>query len=152
MESPMLEKTREKRVERDVPISEWPDWLRRDFEENQLNPCVGGMLVSEGPRARVWHIRLKPGERLPFHRHVLDYFWTCTEAGRSRSYYPDGRVVEIDNEVGDTAHLTFGPGEHLLHNLENIGDTELGFVTVELLPSANAPLPVPEEARAKDAA
>jgi beta-alanine degradation protein BauB len=149
----MLEKPkREKRVEVDLPVSDWPDRVREDLERHRFNGCVGGVLVSEGPRARVWHIRLKPGERLPFHRHVLDYFWTCTEAGRSRSYYEDGRMVEIDNEVGDTAHLSFGPGEHMVHNLENVGDTVLGFVTVEFLPSANEPLPIPDEARLERAA
>ena len=38
-------------------------------------------------------ITLQPGERLEFHRHVLDYFWTTTASGRARSTYPDGRVV-----------------------------------------------------------
>jgi hypothetical protein len=36
---------------------------------------------------RVWIIRLAPGERVGFHRHALDYFWTCVTGGfiRSRS-------------------------------------------------------------------
>ncbi len=109
-------------------------------------------MVSESARARVWHIWLKPGERLPFHRHVLDYFWTATSAGRSRSYYEDGRVVEAEYKVGDTAHLHFGKGEYLLHDLTNIGDTELGFVTVEFLDSENEPLPLPDGVRLPQAA
>jgi hypothetical protein len=28
-------------------------------------------------------------------------------------------------------HFDFGPGEYLLHNLENIGETPRSFVTVE---------------------
>jgi hypothetical protein len=83
---------------------------------------------------------------------VLDYFWTATSAGRSRSYYEDGRVVEAEYKVGDTAHLHFGKGEHLLHDLTNIGDTELGFVTVEFLDSENEPLPLPDGVRLPQAA
>jgi hypothetical protein len=145
----MLERSnRPKRVETPMAVSDWPDWVQADMKANLFNPCVGGTLVSQGERARVWHIWLRPGERLPFHRHVLDYFWTVTSAGRSRSYYEDGKVVEIDNEVGDTAHLSFAKGEHMVHDLNNIGDTVLGFVTVEFLPSQNEPLPLPETVKA----
>jgi beta-alanine degradation protein BauB len=133
--------------ETQASVSDWPKWAQDDLAVNRLNPCVGNVLVSEGPRARVWHIWLKPGERLPFHRHVLDYFWTSTSDGRSRSYYEDGRVVEAEYKTGDTAHLSFGKGEHLLHDLTNIGDTDLGFVTVEFLDSENEPLPLPENVR-----
>ena len=140
----MLERNRPKRVEEKLAVSDWPKWVQEDLEKHRFNPCVGATLVSEGPRARVWHIWLKPGERLPFHRHVLDYFWSVTSAGRSRSYYEEGKVVEIDNAVGDTAHLSFAKGEHMVHDLNNVGDTVLGFVTVEFLPSENEPLPLPE--------
>ena len=33
--------------------------------------------------------------------------------------------------VGETRHFDFGPGEYLLHDLENIGDKPLAFLTVE---------------------
>ena len=36
----------------------------------------------------------------------------------------------------------------MIHDLENIGDTELMFTTVEFLDSANIALPVPAEAKA----
>ena len=45
--------------------------------------------------------------------------------------------------------MTYGPGEYLLHSVENIGDTELLFTTVEFLHSANPPLPVPDGVRLK---
>ncbi len=48
---------------------------------------------------------------------------------------------------GDTRHLSYGPGEYLLHSVENIGDTDLLFTTVEFLQSANPPLPVPDGVR-----
>jgi hypothetical protein len=42
-------------------------------------------------------------------------------------------VTEVDYEQGQTKRLTFGAGEYLLHDLENIGTTPLIFTTVELL-------------------
>lgn len=103
---------------------------------------VGGRLVSESDRVRVWLIELRPGERLPFHTHVLDYMWCATTAGRSRSRYADGRVAETDYEVGTTRHFRFEVGGSMTHDLENIGNTVLCFTTVEFLDSANPPLRV----------
>lgn len=108
------------------------------------NGMVGQRLLSETEAVRVWRIELKPGERVTFHTHVLNYFWTALSAGRSRSYYADGRSVETSYDVGTTKHYTYGLGESMIHDLENIGETVLSFTTVELkLGSANAPLPLP---------
>ncbi|MGW3465819.1 hypothetical protein ACWDE9_42550, partial [Streptomyces olivaceoviridis] len=75
-------------------------------------------------------------------RHVLDYFWTAVNAGRSRQHTHDGTVREVSYSAGETRHFTFGPGEYLLHDIENIGDTDLVFTTVEHLDSANPPLDI----------
>lgn len=109
----------------------WPDEVLRDFHENAYNFNVGQRLVSETDRVKVWEIRLDPGHRLHAHRHVLDYFWTAVSAGRSRQHEDDGTTREVDYSVGDTRHFRFGPGEYLLHDLENIGQSQLVFVTVE---------------------
>jgi mannose-6-phosphate isomerase-like protein (cupin superfamily) len=123
-------------------VASWPQWRRDELAANTANAHVGTRLVAETERGRVWHLTLRPGERLPFHRHVLDYFWTVTSAGggRGRSHYGDGRVVEVAYAEGDTRHMSFGAGESMIHDLENIGDAPLSFVTVEYLPSANARL------------
>jgi quercetin dioxygenase-like cupin family protein len=117
--------------------------LQAEFEKNAFNPCVGSILLSQSDRARVWYIRLEPGERIGFHRHVLDYFWTALSAGRARSHINGGPPREASYFAGQTSHMRFGPGEFMLHDLHNIGDTPLVFVTVEHLESANPPLPLP---------
>jgi beta-alanine degradation protein BauB len=68
--------------------SPWPADIVAEFEcENKNpNPCVGTTLLSENERTRVWIIRLAPGERLGFHRHVLDYFWTAISGCRGRAH------------------------------------------------------------------
>lgn len=116
------------------------DALKREFRDNAANGRVGSILVSQSDRVRVWHLHMRPGERLPVHRHQLDYFWTAVTPGRARSHYDDGRVVEADYKTGDTKHFKFAKGEFFMHDVENIGDTDLIFTTVEFLDSANPPL------------
>ena len=43
--------------------------------------------------------------------------------------------------------MSYGPGEYLLHSVENFGDTDLLFTTVEFLDGANEPLPLPDGVR-----
>jgi hypothetical protein len=131
----------------DNPRAAWPKELQDDLEQNRFNGAVGSVLVSETDRVRVWHLRLPPGKRCAFHRHVLDYFWTCHSHGRARGYFEDGRILDVSHFPGDTKHLSYGEGEYMLHSVENIGDTELLFTTVEFKQSANAPLPLPDGVR-----
>ena len=125
----------------------WPKAIRSEFEKNQQNGCVGTSLVSESERVRVWEIRLRPGERIGFHRHVLDYFWTAVTPGRARSHLQDGSTVESGYFAGETRHAAYAAGEYKVHDLENIGDSDLIFTTVEFLDGANAPLAVPDAVR-----
>jgi hypothetical protein len=130
-------------------FDKWPAGLVDDMKANAMSGIVGSTLVSETDKVRVWHLLIPAGKRCSFHRHVLDYFWTCHTHGTARGYYEDGSVTESVHFPGDTRHLTYGKGEHLLHCVENIGKTDLLFTTVEYKQSANAPLPVPEEVRLK---
>ena len=123
------------------------DELRRECADNAFNGCVGSVLVSETPDVRVWHLHVPRGKRCTFHRHVLNYFWTCHSSGRARGYFEDGRVTETEHYPGQTKHFRFGPGEYMLHSVENIGGNDLLFTTVEFLNSDNAPLAVPEAIR-----
>jgi len=129
----------------------WPPEITAEFERERQSPngCVGQKLLSESDRVRVWQIRLQPGERFGFHRHVLDYFWSVLNAGRARAHMDDGSTVEHSYAAGETRHETHAGGHTKVHDLENIGDTELIFCTVEFLDSANTPLPIPDKVRLK---
>ena len=126
---------------------DWPPELVAEFEASRDNGCVGSTLVSETERVRVWHLRLAPGERIGFHTHVLDYFWTVFGEGRSRSHVDDGSIVEASYAAGATTHYRFGAGERKTHDLINIGESELLFTTVEFLGGANEPLVLPDSVR-----
>ena len=134
----------------DLTNCPWDDALKSELAGATENGCVGSTLVSENERVRIWHFRLHPGARCSFHTHVLDYFWTCLSGGRARSYICENskyKVTEFELKPGSTRYESFAKGEFKTHNLENTGDIELVFVTVEFLQSANEPLPVPDGVR-----
>jgi quercetin dioxygenase-like cupin family protein len=139
----MLEKPTSRRSK-----TQWPAQIQAefDYEAQHPNGCVGQQLISETEKLRVWRIHLKPGQRVGFHRHVLDYFWSAATSGKGRQYFSDGVMREYNYKAGETRHESYGPGEYKVHDLENIGDTDLTFVTVEFLDSANKPLPIPQAA------
>lgn len=118
----------------------WSEALIAEAAGAGRNGRVGSRLVSETDDYRIWLIEIPPGGRLPFHTHVLNYFWVATSAGRARSRRPDGQVGEMSYSVGETRHMAFAKGESMTHDLENIGDTVLTFTTVEDKRSPNAPL------------
>ena len=133
---------------------DWTPALKDEFarEAEQPNGCVGSELLSETEKTRVWMIRLKPGERIGFHRHVLNYFWTSVSGGRGRQHLMGGTTVEYSYFPGETRHETYGAGEFKVHDLTNLGDQDMIFMTVESIEgSANKPMPIPDTVRLKAA-
>ena len=128
-------------------MQNWPQSLRDEYMRNRYRGEVGNILVSETDRVRVWHLTLPPGGWLTFHRHVLDYFWTTPSTGVARGYYEDGRIVDVHHRPGETRHFNHGKDEYFVHAIENVGDTELLFVTVEFLQGDNPPIPIGDEFR-----
>ena len=55
-------------------------------------------------------------------------------------------------ETGETRHESYGRGQFKVHDLENLGDKEMVFMTIEFLQSANKPMPLPETVRQQAAA
>lgn len=132
----------------------WPAEIAAEFEREAKNPnpCVGSTLLSENERTRVWIIRLAAGERIGFHRHVLDYFWTAVSGGRARQHVHDGTTVEYTYQPGETRHETYAAGEFKVHDLENLADHEMVFMTVEFKDSANKPMTLPADVNRLSAA
>lgn len=104
-----------------------------ELEAAPTNYEVGTQVWFENHKVRVWEILLKPGERGPFHAHTRNYFWTVVEGSRGLQRFADGTFAVRDYVVGETKFLEHTPETALIHDLENIGDTDLRFVTVELL-------------------
>lgn len=131
-------------------FADWPTGLYEDMRANEFSGCVGSVLVSETDRVRVWHLHLPAGQRCAFHRHVNPYFWSAHHAGRARGYFSSGEVRDTVHYAGETKHYYYGSGEYMLHSVENIGDTDLAFTTVEFLDGENEALAIPDELRLKE--
>ncbi|HEU4396519.1 MAG TPA: hypothetical protein VFU54_01620 [Actinomycetota bacterium] len=110
-----------------------PARFRDELAVAASNLDVGTRLWFQNERVKVWEVRLAPGERGAFHAHTRRYFWTVVEAGSGRQRSPDGTFKVRRYEVGDTQYAEHGPADPLIHDLENVGQTTLRFVTVELL-------------------
>ena len=54
---------------------------------------------------------------------------------------------EYSYAPGETRHESYGAGEFKVHDLENIGDQDMVFMTVEFLDSANKPMALPARVR-----
>ncbi|MGW3493582.1 hypothetical protein [Streptomyces sp. NPDC001020] len=123
----------------------WSPPLHADFAANEHNGRVGGTLLVDTESLRVWETRLEPGERLPVHRHVLDYHWIALTDGRARQHMSDGTSREISYARGQTKYFTVADGGHHLHDLKNIGDEVLSFLTVESKDGPNEPIDLPQD-------
>lgn len=103
-----------------------------ELEAAPANRQIGTSLWFENDHVRIFEVRLEPGRRGPFHLHDATYFWTVVEPGRGRQRFPDGTMVTRDYALGETKYLVHSPEDPLIHDLENVGDSTLRFVTVEL--------------------
>jgi mannose-6-phosphate isomerase-like protein (cupin superfamily) len=103
-----------------------------ELEAAQGNREIGTSLWFENDHVRVFEVRLEPGQRGPFHVHDRTYFWTVVEPGRGLQRFVDGTYVIRDYGLGDTKYLVHSGDDPLVHDLENVGDSTLRFVTVEL--------------------
>lgn len=110
-----------------------PADFARELAAAADNRQVGTTVWFENDRIRVWEILLAPGERGPFHAHTHNYFWTVISPGRGLQRFADGTLTIRDYTMGETKFLEHTPETALIHDLENVGDTELRFMTVELL-------------------
>ncbi|GAA2095438.1 hypothetical protein GCM10009801_64230 [Streptomyces albiaxialis] len=120
----------------------WSEPLHKEFAELAHSGRAGQTLVRETGTLRVWETRLAPGERLPVHRHVLDYFWIALTDGHARQHAGDGSSREVTFVRGQTLYFPLAEGRHHLHDLKNIGEAELAFLVIEEKGPGNAPLPL----------
>jgi hypothetical protein len=103
-----------------------------ELDRATTNRQLGTTLWFENDHVRVFEVRLEPGQRGPFHVHDQPYFWTVVEPGRGLQRFADGTYVVRDYALGETRYLAHSADDVLVHDLENVGDSTLRFVTVAL--------------------
>jgi quercetin dioxygenase-like cupin family protein len=99
----------------------------------ESNHQVGLEVLYENDRVRVWQIDLAPGDRVPFHCHTNPYLWVCVDGSLGNHREDDASLQVFDYQPGEIDFLPIKPGERLIHDLENAGETRLRFIVVELL-------------------
>lgn len=117
-------------MEERVPFDVSP--FEAELERATSNHDLGTSLWFENDHVRVFELRLAPGERGPFHIHDRAYFWTVVDPGKGLQRSDHGTQVVRDYRLGETRYLTPSVEAPLIHDLENVGDSVLRFVTVEL--------------------
>ena len=110
----------------------WPDHIADEFDLTDIPTTVGTTLVDRTRHARIWTLRLAPGERFPVHRHRSTYLWLATSSGTATQHLSNGETRNIDYTLGDSELTLVPDGDTFDHDLENTGADELTFVTVEL--------------------
>lgn len=80
----------------------------------------------DNPRVRVLEATLKPGEKEAVHSHPASVVYVI-EGGKFRNHAADGTVAEAELRAGDVQYR-----EPLTHWAENIGNTTIRLVLVEL--------------------
>ncbi|HKP82408.1 MAG TPA: hypothetical protein VJT69_10325 [Pyrinomonadaceae bacterium] len=83
-------------------------------------------LKLENPRVRVLEATLKPGDKEQTHSHPA-YLIYVIEGGKFRNHATDGTVTDGEFKTGDVIYR-----EPVTHWAENIGDTTIRLVLVEL--------------------
>lgn len=110
-----------------------PREFAEELEVARSNRDLGTSVWFENHRVRVWEVLLDPGQRGAFHAHTTNYFWTVVEGSKGLQRFSDGRFVVRNYVVGETKFLEHSEDEYMIHDLENVGDSRLRFITVELL-------------------
>jgi hypothetical protein len=127
----------------------WPEWLHEELAKAHQNGCIGRQVVIENARARIWRTRLEPRERMAFHCHTLDYVWIALTDGMLQSRGPGGRVQSCDVAEGAVRFGHVPRDVPCVRDLENFGNAAFEYLVIELLDSANSPLPIPDHVRLK---
>ena len=109
-----------------------PDDFAAELAVASENRALGTRVVFENDVIQVWEVRLEPGERGAFHVHDRTYFWTVVDPGRGLQRFANGTFIIRDYTLGETRYLEHSADNVLIHDLENVGDTTLRFVTVAL--------------------
>jgi hypothetical protein len=103
--------------------------IRVALGNNEQAPISGLQVKFENDRVRVLELRLQPGQREKQHAHPQYVLYALTDY-RVRNTKADGTTQIFDRKSGDVFW-----GEPVTHSGENIGNTELRAVIVELKPT-----------------
>jgi quercetin dioxygenase-like cupin family protein len=108
-------------------------WATRLSAQDPVTVSPGIVKVKfENDRVRVLEAELPPGAKEQMHSHPA-YVICILAGGKVRHFAPDGKITELELKAGDVMYR-----DPLTHAAENIGDTTLHMILVELKPSPSS--------------
>lgn len=108
----------------------WIPSILDELNNYLVKDPLGGYLVFEDERVKLWQIVLEPKERLPFRLQNTNYSWTCSSGGMAISRFNDGSIHLLRIDKMDTGYFKFKNSE-LVSDFENIGENVLEIDIVE---------------------
>ena len=103
-------------------------------------------VTLDNDRVRVLDIHMKPGQTSPMHSHPA-YLIYCVTPGKIRFTMPDGKTADVDFKAGETMWR-----DAETHEPQNIGDTEVHVLNIELKGLKKASESAAEVAKYKEGA
>jgi predicted metal-dependent enzyme (double-stranded beta helix superfamily) len=91
-------------------------------------------LLFENERVRVLDVRIGPGQRVPIHTHRWASVLTTLSSGQFIRRDAEGKVLTDTRQMPPPAPApaTVWSGPMSPHSVENVGETELRVISVEL--------------------
>lgn len=108
----------------------WLPSMLDELNNYSINDSLGGYLMFEDERVKLWQIVLRPSERLPFRLQNVNYSWTCSSGGMALSRFKNGSIYLLRIEEMDTGYFEF-KNRGLVSDFENIGKNVLEMDIVE---------------------
>jgi len=104
----------------------------RDEHKDEPVGNVGGRVILEDDRVKIWELTLEPGEASDLHRHDYDYYLLILEGDYVAGVSPEGSGVESFvgkvPDAGNTVRIGKGATEWAY----NVGDKTYREFIVEL--------------------
>ena len=117
------------------PVGNFEPWETsklNELEKNQASSKLGQCLLYENDTMRLLVIRLKPKERLPFHRRSQFYSWTCNTDGLAVSRHKNGSIILIKFKKGATHFWDLGENGTIA-DFENTGEELIVIHVIEFI-------------------
>src|SRR5215831_3372432 len=94
---------------------------------------IGDRILFENEFVRVWSVNLDPGQRQPWHQHLLPYLIVPLTEGKNVMNFDDGRTRETFEKPGEVIWREAG----IPHELINVSDWQYRNVLVEIKAGAS---------------
>lgn len=122
-------------------FSRWEENYIKELHTLEFKESLGNMLLFEDDTIRLWNLKLKGGERMPFLRHNKNYSWISETDAVLKSRFGNGRIALIRVNEGDTQYIENSEKEHI-NDLENLGKAPAVFKVLEYKHKFHDMLPV----------